>query len=133
MTHLDASENRVTNLQPIAELVAFKPLHASGNSLAELAPYAGLIDLRKLDMSNRRMGCAAGRPASALTAVRQQQFDRPLTLLSDLLSPCVLELQSNWIGGAEPLSSLTGLPYCGSATTTSATTLRWQRWWPENL
>jgi internalin A len=109
---LTCSYSQVSNLAPLAGLVALQRLDCSRTQVSDLAPLSGLVALQQLSCSYTR-GVSDLAPLSGLTAL--QQLDCGGTQVSDLapLSGLTglqrLDCSSTQVSDLAPLSGLTAL------------------------
>jgi internalin A len=106
---LDLSDNKISDIKPLASLTKLTFLNLSDNKISDIKPLASLTKLTSLNLSDNKISDV--KPLASLTNLTQlwlaknQIIDvKPLGSLTKLRS---LDLSDNQIRDIKPLASLT--------------------------
>jgi Leucine-rich repeat (LRR) protein len=112
---LRLNENQITDISPLAELTELTELYLSENRIADLSPLAGLTGLQRLELNRNQITDLL--PLAELTGLRVLWLsDNQITdisLLAGLTELRGLRLYSNQITDLSPLAGLTELRVLG--------------------
>jgi len=111
LVRLSLSDNSITDLTPLQNLVSLSDLRLGSNSVTDLSPLAGLTGLSVLDASWNPL--VNPSPLAALTNLTELYLVHDLltnlNFLSTLAGLSILDLSTNKITDLTPLAGLTNL------------------------
>ena len=110
---LDVDGNRISDLRPLANLIELERLRLNDNTISDLAPLAGLVKLEWLHLDGNRISDLA--PLANLVELRQLNLDgndgSDLGPLANLVKLKGLYLDENSVSDLSPLEDLVELEH----------------------